>query len=302
MNHIESIEEFYGKTPILTDTTSGSGIGHFNVFNRRFQSTTASYVRRDFYKIALVIGTGILRYADKEFMIEKPVLFFSNPRVPHSWQAISKRQDGWCCLFSEEFIQSFNRKIFVEDYPMFRLGGNPIVFMDGILLRNISYLFERMMEEKESSYIYKYIKLNNYLQLIIHEALGQYPASELNNKQINAVHRISYQFLELLGKQFPMESPNTPLKLRTVTDYARQLSVHANHLNRAVKEVTGKSPSTHILLRIAEEAKALILNTDWPISEIAYTLGFEYPSHFAAFLKKQTGLTPKQIRIAKDIV
>jgi len=78
--------------------------------------------------------------------------------------------------------------------------------------------------------------------------------------------------------------------------------VHVNHLNRSVKEVTGKSPSTLIISRIADESKALLTNTDWSISEVAYTLGFEYPSHFTAFLKKHIGSTPKEIRQAKEII
>lgn len=68
--------------------------------------------------------------------------------------------------------------------------------------------------------------------------------------------------------------------------YAEQLSVHENHLNHAVKEVTGKSPSQHIALRIMEEAKALLKNTDCSIAEIAYSLRFEYPSHFTSFLRR----------------
>ena len=39
------------------------------------------------------------------------------------------------------------------------------------------------------------------------------------------------------------------------------LNVHVNYLNRAVKEVTGKSTTTHITERIVSEAKALLQHT-----------------------------------------
>ena len=73
----------------------------------------------------------------------------------------------------------------------------------------------------------------------------------------------------------------------------KTLNVHANHLNRAVKEVTGKPTTTHISERIISEAKALLQHTDWNIAEIAYALGFEYPTYFNNFFKKITGTNPK---------
>jgi len=74
--------------------------------------------------------------------------------------------------------------------------------------------------------------------------------------------------------------------------------VHVNHLNRSVKEVTGKTTSEHIAARIVQEASALLTHTDWNISEIAYSLGFEYPSYFTLFFKKHTGVSPNRLREA----
>jgi AraC-like DNA-binding protein len=84
--------------------------------------------------------------------------------------------------------------------------------------------------------------------------------------------------------------------MKTAQDYAQQLNIHINHLNRAVKEVTGKSTTTHITERIATEAKALLQHTDWNISEIAYALGFEYPTYFNNFFKRITGTNPRSLR------
>jgi len=100
----------------------------------------------------------------------------------------------------------------------------------------------------------------------------------------------------LLERQFPIESADAPLSLRSPQDFADALSVHVNHLNRSVKQVTGKSTSTHISERIANEAKALLQYTDWNISEVAYSLGFEYPTYFNNFFKRIAGTTPKSIR------
>jgi AraC family transcriptional regulator, transcriptional activator of pobA len=74
--------------------------------------------------------------------------------------------------------------------------------------------------------------------------------------------------------------------------------VHINYLNGAVKQITGKPTSVHISERIVAEAKALLQHTDWNVAEIAYALGFEYPTYFNNFFKKKTGAIPKFIRNA----
>lgn len=87
-------------------------------------------------------------------------------------------------------------------------------------------------------------------------------------------------FLELSERQFPVESTDRPLQLKTAQDYANNLNVHINYLNRAVKEVTGKPTTAHISDCIISEAKALLQHTDLNIADIAYALGFDYPTYF----------------------
>ena len=159
----------------------------------------------------------------------------------------------------------------------------------------LSEIFEKMLAEIASDYVYKYDLLRNYFEIIIHEALKLKPADSYY-KHTNAASRITSLFIELLERQFPIDSPENILKLKTPTDFAQNLSVHVNHLNRAVKEITGKTTTEHIAARITTEAKALLLHTDWNVSEIAYSLGFEYPTYFNSFFKKHTDMSPKTIR------
>jgi AraC-like DNA-binding protein len=121
------------------------------------------------------------------------------------------------------------------------------------------------------------------------------PATTLYSHQ-NASARISSLFMELLERQFPIESSSQRLYLRSAIDFARQLAVHVNHLNRALKETTGKTTSQLIGERIAQEARVLLKHTDWNISEIGYSLGFEEPPHFINFFKKKAKVSPKSYR------
>jgi AraC-like DNA-binding protein len=100
----------------------------------------------------------------------------------------------------------------------------------------------------------------------------------------------------LLERQFPIESQHQKLALRTAKDYADRLSVHVNHLNKVLKENTGKTTTEIISSRITQEAKILLKQTDWNISEIAYCLGFEQLAHFSNFFRKQTSIAPNLFR------
>ena len=178
---------------------------------------------------------------------------------------------------------------------MFKLGGTPVLSITENQRVFLNAIFEKMIDEQRSDYAYKDELIRNYVHLIIHEAVKMQP-SENYDKSRNAASRLTAVFLELLERQFPIESAERPLQLRTAQDYARSLSVHVNHLNRAVKEITGKPTSVHIAERILGEAKALLQHTDWNTAEIAFALGFNYPTYFNNFFKKLTGTTPKSLR------
>jgi AraC family transcriptional regulator, transcriptional activator of pobA len=102
--------------------------------------------------------------------------------------------------------------------------------------------------------------------------------------------------MELLERQFPLESTHDRLDLRSAKDYSDRLAVHVNHLNKVLKEVTGNTTTRLINNRVAQEAKILLKQTDWNIAEIAYTLGFDDLAQFSNFFKNYTSLTPSYFR------
>jgi AraC family transcriptional activator of pobA len=268
----------------------------FNVFQIESDgNATRTYSRKDFYKICLTTGKSIIHYADKSFEAEGTVLFFGNPHIPYSWETVSTSYVGYTCLFSEAFLKS-DRSESLQNSPFFKIDGTPILQITEQQREFLNTLFQKMLEEQQTDYVYKDDLIRNYINLIIHEALKLQPLQNFDQHK-NASSRVASVFLELLERQFPIESNENPLQLKTAQDYSNALSLHVNYLNRAIKSVTGKSTTTHISERIISEAKALLQHTDWNISEIAYALGFEYPTYFNNFFKKNTGTNPKNFRL-----
>ena len=178
---------------------------------------------------------------------------------------------------------------------MFRPGGQPVYILSDEQLAALRPLFEKMLTELNSDYAYKYDLLRTYVMELVHSALKLQPATTLYHDS-TAATRITSLFTELLERQFPIESPGQRVRLRSAESFAGQLAVHVNHLNRALKEVTGKTTTQLIARRLTQEAHALLKHTPWNVAEISYCLGFEEPAHFSNFFRKQTGVAPTAMR------
>jgi len=269
----------------------------FKVFRTDSTSGGLAYSRKDFYKINITIGKFIFHYAERSIETDDIFLFFGNPRIPYSCDAVSEAFNGYTCVFTEEFLKLGDRSESLQQSPLFKFSGTPVFNLNKVQHDIFTNLFQKMIEEQETDYSFKDELIRNYVNLLIHEALKIRPA-ENSVKHNNAAERITAVFLELLERQFPIESKERPLELKTAQDYAGSLSVHVNYLNSAVKEVTGRPTTSHISDRLINEAKALLQHTDWNIAEIAFALGFEYPTYFNNFFKKRTGTVPKSVRSA----
>src|SRR3954469_21543832 len=268
----------------------------FNVFQIESDGgAIRTYSRKDFYKICLTTGKSNIHYADRSFEEEGTILFFGNPHIPYSWETLSTTYVGYTCLFSEDFFKASDRSESLQHSPLFKIGGTPILKIEEQQRTFLNTIFQKMIDEQKTDYAYKDDLIRNYINLIIHEALKLQP-SENYDQHKNAASRITNVFFELLERQFPIESTEKPLQLKSAQDYANSLTVHVNYLNRSVKEVTGKPTTAHIIERIISEAKALLQLTDWSIAQIAYSLGFEYPTYFNNYFKRMTGTTPTSFR------
>jgi AraC-like DNA-binding protein len=298
MAKTETLEDFYLRKMNWLPDNLKKDIGHFNVFKVEDclgpGKAPVEYTRRDYYKISLMQGPYIYHYADKSIEAEGSTLIFFNPNVPYTFESLTDNPKGYFCIFKEAF---FTEKIRggIKDLPMFVPGNKPSYALDKSQDKFISQIFDKMNAEIRSDYVYKYDLIRNYIMEMIHYALKMQPTETLY-QHTDANARITAVFTELLERQFPIESPTQRFTLRSARDFAEQLSVHVNHLNRAIRITTGKTTTEHIFDRLVSEAKTLLKHTNWNISEIGYSLGFEEPAHFNHFFKKQTSMTPSAFR------
>jgi AraC family transcriptional regulator, transcriptional activator of pobA len=296
-----SLEEFYKETETSAPGDIGQQIGHFNVFDTATITTKAQgtgvmpYNRKNYYKISLINGRNRAEYADKVIDIEASALLFATPKVPYHWIPQDTIQGGHFCIFTGEFLVQAKSGVVLDDLPLFTPGGFPVFSLSAAERAEIESIFKKMHTAIASDYVYKYDLLRTYVVELIHYGQRIQPLPVVNPVH-NAAARVSSLFIELLERQFPIERPDQKLALRTPGDYADQLAVHVNHLNKVLKASNGKTTREMISDRITQEAKILLKQTDWNISDIAYSLGFEEVAHFSNFFRKHTSVAPAAFR------
>jgi AraC family transcriptional regulator, transcriptional activator of pobA len=302
MNKVQTIEEFYKTKLNWMPDNLKKEMGHFNVFRidecACKRNRPAPYSRKDFYKITLLKGKTLIHYADKTVQSDRYALLFSNPMIPYNWEPQDDDQSGFFCIFTEDFFSQYG---VLKEYPMFKPGHNKVYILSDEQLTEVETIYAEMYKEISSDFLFKYDVIRGLVFKLIHLAIKMQPAEATCYSASNGSTRIASLFSELLERQFPIESTMQNMRLRSPVDFAEQLSVHVNHLNRSLKEITGKTTSQLIAERVSQEARILLKRTNWNISEIAYSLGFEELSHFINFFKKHFNQTPKAFRDRVDI-
>jgi AraC family transcriptional activator of pobA len=297
MEKVESLEDFYKRKFDWMPENIRNEIGHFNVFSHEAaeegKTKLLPYKRRDFHKIMFVRGDIEMCYADKVVAIKKQALFFSNPQIPYKCGNLERIEEGVYCIFNNNFFLKYGD---LSQYSVFQPTGNRVFELTDEQAEQVRAIYQKMNDEIKSNYAFKYDVLRNLVFELIHFAMKMQPISAQDKTQINASQRISALFLELLERQFPIDENHPSINLRSASDFANQLNVHVNHLNRAVKETTQKTTTQLIAERFLQEAKIMLKHSKWNVSEIAYALGFTEVTHFNNFFKKHVGTNPVKFR------
>ncbi|WP_431209430.1 helix-turn-helix domain-containing protein [Puia sp. P3] len=152
-------------------------------------------------------------------------------------------------------------------------------------LQRIVGLVMKIDEEVQQSRTGRVKAVKLYLYLLLLEARRSYERQGLDGQRSGqAGASLVSRYLRLVGVHY--------LKKRNVSEYAGLLGVSANHLNRMVKEVTGRTASECIREMLVQEAKSLLRYTDSSVSEIAYQMDFSDPASFNRFFRAAADATP----------
>ena len=247
--------------------------------------------QKDFYQVSLIVNAdkaeiGINEQENKSL---NNTLYFLSPEHIFWWQR-NLKTTGYIIYFKVDFFNFFNGN-FKTEFSFFDLAQSNFLELDSAITSEFATDFDKLYKE--------YYTPNNYriqiLQSFLLSLLFKFKSlQELKNTTLlkpSKKQDLVFKFQNLVA--------NCYLTKKQVAEYAEQLFVSANNLNQTVKEVTGKTAKQIITEKIIQEAKKQLHYTTDDIAQIAYTIGFEEPTHFIRFFKTQTAMTPNDYRKSK---
>jgi len=251
--------------------------------------------RHDFYTILLINkakGNHIIDFNDH--ILEGNELFFLAPGQVH--QLIEEECSiGFSIVFSEEFLIENNIPYhFLEDLNLFNNEGN-----------SSSLKINKEELQQLTQYSEEMLALQNDKSLMFEQAIGAFLKIFLiscnNLCTLNSSNLASSNSNYSTVKAFKNLINDNYTKWHQTTEYANQLNISPDHLNRIVKNHSGKTAKELVQNRIIIASKRLLYFTNLSTKEISFQLGYSEPANFSSFFKKLSGQTPSEFRVKKGI-
>ncbi|MEQ8908586.1 MAG: helix-turn-helix transcriptional regulator [Vicingaceae bacterium] len=264
------------------------GISSMESIHTKNQGKVDDPHRHEFYTMLLVKqARGIHKIDFKTYPLNGMEIFFISPGQVH--QLIEETaSEGYSIVFSIDFLLQNHIPInFINDLNLFReCGETPPLSLSNQQLQKLLARAEEMLTLYHSDEPMKLDSIGALLKLML---ISCRQICDLNKMTSHTEVRKSN-----ILKEFKALVETHYTEWHKSKQYASAINLSSDHLNRVVKELTGKTTKEHIQNRIIIAAKRLLFFSDLSFKEIAFELGFEEAGNFSAFFKNCTGQSPTE--------
>ncbi len=199
--------------------------------------------------------------------------------------------DGWALLFHSDLLVGTHLEKGIRQFSFFDYSANEALYMDDTekrtlvsLMRNIRDETERPADSEQNAIIVSYISA--MLHFCNRAYIRQF--SRIRQTSDDILVKLSALLNEYYdnGQQLTHGVP-------CVQYFADKLCMSPNYFSDLMKKTTGENASNFIRAHIIRIAKNRLMASE-NVSQVAYSLGFDYPQHFSRMFKRHTGMTPSQ--------
>jgi len=242
----------------------------------------------NYYDITFITeGEGVFSVDNQTYEAVPCDVLFSKPGEIRHWDT-HRITNGYALIFEEEFLSSlFKDSLFVQHLSFFHVGNTSFrLHLSDELYTRILHTLHDIKAEIDSyqengvhvlrALLYEVLMLLDraYLKMISIEKGG---IREVTNNHVS-------RFMNLV---------DTHLKEQhSVQYYADKLCITPNYLNEVVTSTMGFSAKQYIRNKVMDEAKRILVYTDFSISDIAFELSFSTVSYFIRSFRQHVGETP----------
>lgn len=236
-------------------------------------------------------GTGVHHVDFKEYPVCGNSLFFISPGQIHFFDRQS-RPEGIILHFNESFLsdEGTSENVFLKYNVFNAFDAVPYYHVSDEDAARLESIVRSMERETGNEGMFAH---RDYLQYLVKLFLIEVQRVGQRGTGIplcvnNSSNRTFIRFRQMLEHHYK--------RMHTVKEYAGHLNVSVKTLTNSVYESAHTTPLKIINDRIVLEAKRQLFYSDLKVKEISFRLGFEDPSYFVKFFKRQTGFLPAEFR------
>ncbi|EDM34631.1 transcriptional regulator [Pedobacter sp. BAL39] len=290
---ISRLHEFYGCAKPRHPLISVIDFGEIDRSTMRADIFEYAY-RMDLYAIFCKKHHGPLKYGKRYYDFNEGSLMFLAPGQLITPEAESQVETGWGLFFHPEMLNGSSLSGRIDGYSFFHYDVNEALHVsdqEKSILNGCLANIEREYTNNLDAHSHDLIQFN--IELLLGYCQRFYGRQFLTREKSS---RDIVQRFELLLKSYFQNEKPLQRGIPDVRYFATELCLSANYLSDLLKRHTGKTTQEHIHFQLVDKAKVMLWDSDRPVSEIAYELGFEHPSHFNKLFKSKVGKSPGAFR------
>lgn len=242
------------------------------------------------------INCGEMLYGRNKYDYEEGTMMFigANQIAGANDGMTVKNPKGWILMFHPDLLIGTTLAGRMKDYSFFGYDSNEALHMSDREKTIILNCFREIREELDHA-IDKHTKhiVASNIETMLNHCVRFYDRQFITREIINA--DIMARFDKVLS-DYLNSGKAASQGLPTVKFCAEEVCLSPNYFGDLVKKSTGTTAIEHIHLFALKCAKTMLAETNKTVSEIAYTLGFNYPHHLTRLFKKHFKITPMEYR------
>ncbi len=238
-----------------------------------------------------------IKYGRNRYDYQEDTLIFIAPGQVAGFEEEGEliQPNGWALAFHPDLIRGTNLGGRIKDYSFFSYVANEALHTsEGERQIVLECLNKIQYELKHAIDKHSRTLIATNIELLLNYCVRFYDRQFITRDYIHK--DLLTRFETMVDGYFKSEKPQT-LGLPSVAYCAAQLNLSANYFGDLIKKETGRSAHDYIHEKLIDVAKERVFDTTKSISEIAYELGFKYPSHFTRLFKQKVGYSPNEYRL-----
>ncbi|HEY4325504.1 MAG TPA: helix-turn-helix transcriptional regulator [Mucilaginibacter sp.] len=270
-----------------------SVIDHADFYARR--PKTDAFYRFGFYTISCKKFEGLLKYGKGSYDFNEGSLLFTAPGQVIAPGPDVTVDEGWALFIHPDLLHATSLGTKIHQYSFFDYDVNEALHIsedEKLVIWDCVAKIEKEYSQNIDKHTQGLIISN--IELLLNYCDRFYDRQFYTRAKVNA--DVVQHFEKLLREYFAQPSL-VNAGLPGVKYFAQRLNLSPNYLSDLLSKFTGKTTQEHIHLQLIDRAKSLLWSTNDAISQIAYSLGFEHPSHFTKIFKNKTGKSPSEYRL-----